>query len=227
MSRISAAQLAARIDHTLLKPEATASQIEQLCEQAMRFNFWGVCVNLIRVPRAVELLAEANSQVKVVTVVAFPTGAIPTALKVAQTRWALDHGADEIDMVANIGALCGGEDELVRDDIAAVAETIKASSKDKLLKVILETAALNSQQKIRGCRLAAEAGVDFVKTSTGTHPAGGATVEDVTLLAENAGDMKVKAAGGIRDAATALAMLEAGAERIGTSRGPAIVDELK
>ncbi len=227
MSRISAAQLAARIDHTLLKPEATASQIEQLCEQAMRFNFWGVCVTLIRVPRAVELLAKANSQVKVVTVVAFPTGTIPTALKVAQTRWALDHGADEIDMVTNIGALCDGEDELVRDDIAAVAETIKAASKDKLLKVILETAELNSQQKIRGCRLAAETGADFVKTSTGTHPAGGATVEDVTLLAENAGNMKVKAAGGIRDAATALAMLEAGAERIGTSRGPAIVDELK
>ena len=227
MSRISAAQLASRIDHTLLKPETTAGDIDRLCEQAMVYDFWGVCLNLIWVPRASQRLAKANSQVKVVTVVAFPTGAIPTALKVAQTRWALDLGADEIDMVANIGALRSGEDELARDDIAAVAEVVGAVSKGKLLKVILETAVLSREHKIRGCELAAQAGADYVKTSTGTHPAGGATVEDVTLLAEHAGNMKVKAAGRIRDATTARAMLEAGAERIGTSRGPAIVDELK
>lgn len=226
MSKISAAQLASRIDHTLLKPEATAEEIDQLCEQAMGFNFWGVCVNLIWVPRVVERLAKANSQVKVVTVVAFATGAIPTALKMAQARWALDHGVDEVDMVANIGALRGGEDELVRDDIAAVAEAVGAAGKGKVLKVILETAVLKREQKVLGCKLAAEAGADFVKTSTGTHSAGGATVEDVALLAENAGAMKVKAAGGIRDAATALAMLKAGASRIGTSQGPAIIGQL-
>ena len=130
-------------------------------------------------------------------------------------------------MVANIGAVCEGEDGLFRDDIDAVAKTVHAASKDKLLKVILETAVLTDQQKVRACELAGQAGADFVKTSTGTHPSGGATLEDVALLAKHSAGMKVKAAGGIRDASTAVAMLEAGASRIGTSHGPAIVDQLR
>ena len=227
MSKVTPSQLAACIDHTLLKPEATAWQIDQLCEQAIELGCWAVCVNLFWLPRVAERLARSKAPVKVVAVVAFPSGAIPTALKVAQARWALDHGADEIDMVANIGALCDGQDQLVQDDIAAVAEAVHSASADKLLKVILETAALTTEQKILACRLAANAGADFVKTSTGTHPAGGATVDDVALLAQHAtGLMKVKAAGGIRDATTALAMIAAGAHRLGTSAAPDIITQL-
>ncbi len=226
MSKVSPSQLAACIDHTLLKPEATAWQIDQLCDQAVELGCWAVCVNLFWLPRVAERLACSNSPVKVDVPVAYPTGAIPTALKVAQVRWALDHGADEIDMVANIGALCDSQDQLVQDDIAALVEVVHTASADKLLKVILETAALTTDQKILACRLAATAGADFVKTSTGTHPAGGASLQDVRLLAKHAGGMKVKAAGGIRDAETALAMIEAGAERLGTSASPVIISQL-
>ena len=227
MSKVTPSQLAACIDHTLLEPEATAWQIDQLCDQAIELGCWAVCANLFWLPRVVERIRSSGAPVKVDSPVAYPTGAIPTALKVAQARWALDHGADEIDMVANIGALCDGQDQLVQDEIAAVAEAVHTASADKLLKVILETAALTSEQKILACRLAANAGADFVKTSTGTHPAGGASLQDVRLLAKHAAGMKVKAAGGIRDTQTALAMIEAGAERIGTSSGPAIMAGLK
>ena len=227
MSKVTPSQLAACIDHTLLVPEATAWQIDQHCDQAIHLGCWAVCVNLLWLPRAVERISSSKAPVKVVTVVAFPSGAIPTALKVSQARWALDHGADEIDMVANIGALCDGQDQLVQDDIAAVAEAVHSASSDKLLKVILETAALTTEQKILACRLAANAGANFVKTSTGTHPAGGASLQDVRLLAKHAAGMKVKAAGGIRDAPTALAMIAAGADRIGTSSSSAIMAGLK
>ena len=223
MSKLTASQLADYIDHTLLKPEATAQQIDQLCDQAQQWGFHSVCLNLFWLPRVAKRMADSKATVKIDIPVAYPTGAIPTALKVAQVRWALDHGADEIDMVANIGALCDGQEQLVQDEIAALAEAVHAASADKLLKVILETAVLTTEQKILGCQLAAKAGADFVKTSTGTHPAGGATIQDVKLLAEHAAGMKVKAAGGIRDAQTTLAMIEAGAHRIGTSAGPAIM----
>ena len=227
MTQISASNLAAKIDSTLLKPQTSADQIDRLCDEAIRFGFWGVCTNLFWLPRVVKRFADAAGSVKSITVVAFPTGAIPTELKVAQACWALDQGADEIDMVANIGALCDGQEQLVQDDIAAVAELVHQSSAQRILKVILETAALNTQQKILGCRLAAQAGADFVKTSTGTHPAGGATLEDVALLAQHSAGMKVKAAGGIKDLATALAMINAGADRLGTSSGPEIVAGLQ
>ena len=141
MSKVTPSQLASCIDHTLLKPEATAWQIDQLCEQAIELGCWAVCVDLFWLPRAVEGISSSGAPVKIDTVVAYPTGAMPTALKVAQARWALDHGADEIDMVANIGALCDGQDQLVQDEIAAVAEAVHTASADKLLKVILETAA--------------------------------------------------------------------------------------
>ena len=227
MSRMSPANLAAKIDSTLLSSETTAEQIDRLCDEAAQFGFWGVCSNLFWLSRVAKLLAEAGGEVKAVTVVAYPTGAIPTKLKVSQARWALNEGAEEIDMVANIGALRGGEDKLVEDDIAAVAQVVHRGSAKKILKVILETAALSKEEKILACRLAANAGADFVKTSTGMHPAGGATLEDVSLLAKHAEGMKVKAAGGIRDLATALAMLDAGADRIGTSSGAEIVSGLK
>ena len=227
MSKLTPSQLAAYLDHTLLKPEATAKQIDQLCDQAEQFGFYSVCVNLFWLPRIAKRLADFKAPVKIDIPVAYPTGAIPTALKVAQVRWAMDHGADEIDMVVNIGALCGGQEQLVLDDIAALAEAVHSDSANKLLKVILETAVLSTEQKILGCRLAAKAGADFVKTSTGTHPAGGASIQDVKLLAEHSAGMKVKASGGIRDAQTVLAMIEAGADRIGTSAGPAIMTSLK
>ncbi|NIA06854.1 MAG: deoxyribose-phosphate aldolase [Actinobacteria bacterium] len=220
------ADLAAKIDSTLLRPEATANQIDGLCDEAVQFGFWGVCVSLFWLGRAAKRLDDIGSKVKTITVVAFPSGAIPTAMKVYQTRWALDQGADEIDMVANIGALRGGENSLVQDDIAAVAEVVHQSSSKKILKVILETAVLSKEEKILACRLAAKAGADFVKTSTGTHPSGGATLEDVTLLAKHAAGMKVKAAGGIKDKTTALVMIDAGADRLGTSSGRAIIEEL-
>ena len=177
-------------------------------------------------PHVIERLAGSSSTIKVDIPIAYPTGAIPSDLKVAQARWALDQGADEIDMVANIGALCDSQAQLVQDDIAAVADAVHSASAEKILKVILETAVLTDEQKILGCKLAAKAGADFVKTSTGTHPAGGATVQDVALLAKHRAGMKVKAAGGIRDLATALAMLEAGAERLGTSSAPDIIAQL-
>ncbi len=226
MTKISPSQLAGCIDHTLLKPEATASQIDQLCEQAIELGCCSVCVNLFWLPHVIERLAGSSSTIKVDIPIAYPTGAIPSHLKVAQARWALDHGADEIDMVANIGALCDSQAQLVQDDIAAVADAVHSASAEKILKVILETAVLTDEQKILGCKLAAKAGADFVKTSTGTHPAGGATVQDVALLAKHRAGMKVKAAGGIRDLATALAMLEAGAERLGTSSAPDIIAQL-
>lgn len=226
MSKIAPADLAAKIDSTLLSSEATADQIDQLCDEAAQFGFWGACINLFWLDRVVKRFDGLDKKLRAMTVVSFPTGAIPTALKVAQARWAMDHGADEVDMIANIGALRTGENSLVQDDIAAVAEVVHQSSSKKILKVILETASLSKDEKILACRLTANAGADFVKTSTGTHPSGGATLEDVALLAEHAAGMKVKAAGGIRDTSTALAMIKAGAQRIGTSNGRVIIEEL-
>ena len=226
MTQMNASNLAAKIDSTLLKPQTSADQIDRLCDEAIRFGFWGVCTNLFWLPRVVKRFADAAGSVKSITVVAFPTGAIPTELKVAQACWALDQGADEIDMVANIGALCDGQEQLVHDDIAALAQAVHRSSSGRILKVILETAVLNKDQKILACQLAAAAGADFLKTSTGTHSAGGATLDDVALLAQHSAGLKVKAAGGIRDLTTALAMINAGADRLGTSSGPKIMAAL-
>ena len=226
MNQISRAVLAAKIDSTLLRPGATASQIDLLCDQAVQCGFFSVCVSLFRLPQVVKRLSDACSRVKAVTVLGFPTGAVPTAMKVAEARWAVEHGADELDMVINLGALLDGQSQYVRDDIAAVADIAHRASSPLILKVILETAALNTEQKILACQLTASAGADFVKTSTGTHPAGGATVEDVALLAANSPGLKVKAAGGIKDLPTTLAMIDAGADRIGTSSGLAIIEQL-
>ncbi|MGC9398501.1 MAG: deoxyribose-phosphate aldolase [Anaerolineae bacterium] len=213
--------LARMIDHTLLKPGATPAQVEALCDEAREYHFASVCVNPTFVTQVAKALAETD--VEVCTVVGFPLGATTTAAKVCETEIAIAQGATEIDMVLPIGRLKAGEDAAVRADIAAVAAVCHAHG--ALLKVIIEAALLTDDEKVRACTLAKEARADFVKTSTG-FAAGGATVEDVALMRETVGpEMGVKAAGGIHTYAEALAMIEAGATRIGASRGVAIVED--
>ena len=225
---LTTGDVAARIEHTLLKPEATPGQIDLLCDQAVEYGFVGVCVNPIYVGRAAERLrTHATARVRVVSVAGFPLGANLSAAKADEARRALDSGADEIDMVAPLGALAAGDGKSVRSDIEAVAHVVHGFSAGKLLKVILETAALSEERIILGCRCCAEGEADFVKTSTGFHPAGGANVGHVRLLYRHASPMLVKASGGIRTAAAAMAMIEAGATRIGTSSGVAIMRELR
>ena len=212
---------AAFIDHTLLKPQATQAQIDQLCEEALSLGFAAVCVNPVHVPFCVKKLSGASP--KVCTVVGFPLGASPTELKVAEARWALHEGADEIDMVMSIGAAKDGSWDEVGADIAAVVE----EGGGKTVKVILETCYLNSEEKTLACQAAERAGARFVKTSTG-FGAGGATVEDVVLMREAVSkNVEIKASGGIRDWQTMQAMIRAGAGRIGVSAGVAILNELR
>ncbi|EMT50754.1 MULTISPECIES: deoxyribose-phosphate aldolase [Brevibacillus] len=206
------------IDHTLLKPDATAAMIDKLCAEAREHDFASVCVNPYWVKRSAELLA--GTDVKVCTVIGFPLGANSTAAKAAETRDAIANGATEVDMVLNIGALKSGDLEAVKQDVAAVKEACG----DVLLKVILETGLLTEEEKVTACKLCVEAGADYVKTSTGFGP-GGATVEDIALMRKTVGpEVGVKASGGVRDRAAALAMIEAGATRIGASSGIAIVN---
>jgi deoxyribose-phosphate aldolase len=208
----------ALIDHTLLKPNAVAREIEQLCGEALEYGFYSVCINPTHVARCKEILS--GSRVKVCTVIGFPLGANMTAVKENEAKSAEELGADEIDMVINIGALKDDELSFVRDDIAAVVE---ATSKDVITKVILENAYLSTEEKIKACLMCKDAGADFVKTSTGFGPSG-ATVEDVTLMRYVVGsELGVKAAGGIRDTAMALKMMQAGATRIGASASVKIV----
>lgn len=201
------------IDHTLLKANATRAQIEKLCDEALEYNFASVCVNTCWVPLAHERLA--GSEVKTCCVVGFPLGAMLTEAKAAETRLAVEAGADEVDMVINIGWLLDGEYDAVRDDIAAV---VKAAD-GKCVKVIIEACLLTDEQKVKACELSVEAGATFVKTSTG-FSTGGATVADVALMRKTVGDRcLVKAAGGIHTADEARAMVEAGADRLGCSAG--------
>ena len=211
--------LASYIDHTLLKADATEAQIRTLCAQAREFHFASVCVN----PRWVVLCAQelAGSGVKVCTVIGFPLGASVSAVKAAETRQAVADGADELDMVISVGDLKAGNNETVQADIRAV---VRAAA-GKTVKVIIEACLLTDEEKTRACKLAMAAGADFVKTSTG-FSAGGATVADVRLLRAAVGpNFGVKAAGGIRTREQALAMIEAGATRIGASAGVAICGE--
>lgn len=211
-------QLASYIDHTLLKPEATRSDIVRLCREAREKEFYSVCINASYVKTAVKELSE--SSVKVCSVVGFPLGATTTAVKEFETDEAVNAGASEIDMVIHVGALLGGEHDYVKKDIAAVVQ----AAKGRPVKVILETGLLNDSQKVEACRLAVEAGAHFVKTSTGFGP-GGATLADVTLMRETVGpELGVKASGGVRTAEAAREMIEAGATRIGTSSGVSIVE---
>jgi deoxyribose-phosphate aldolase len=202
------------IDHTLLKPEATRPQIEQLCREADEYGFASVCVNPFWVPLAARLLSK--SRVRVCTVVGFPLGATLPEIKADEATVAVRNGATEVDMVLNIGALKSGDDSAVRNDIEGV---VRASHPQAIVKVILETALLTDDEIVRACELARDAGAEFVKTSTGFGP-GGATVEHVALMRRTVGHaMGVKASGGIGSRETAVEMIAAGATRIGASAG--------
>ncbi|SQG93191.1 deoxyribose-phosphate aldolase [Streptococcus dysgalactiae subsp. equisimilis] len=205
------------IDHTLLKADSVQSQFDQLIDEAKTYDFASVCVNPCWVAYAAEALKD--SDVKVCTVVGFPLGATTSATKAFETKDAIANGADEIDMVINIGLLKQGDDQAVEDDMRAVVE----ASGDKLVKVIIEACLLTDEEKVRACQLAVKAGVDFVKTSTGSST-GGATISDVKLMRQTVGpDIGVKAAGGARSLEDAMAFIEAGATRIGTSAGVTIM----
>lgn len=209
-------KLTSIIDHTLLAADATSAQIASLCQEAREYSFASVCVNSCRVAQARTLLE--GCPVKVCTVVGFPLGAMSTRAKADETRSAVEDGADEIDMVINVGYVKDGDWDGVLDDIMAVREACKG----KVLKVILETCLLTDDEIVRACRTAVRAGADFVKTSTGFSK-GGATVHAVSLMRSTVGaDVGVKASGGIRDAESARAMVEAGASRLGCSAGVAI-----
>jgi deoxyribose-phosphate aldolase len=216
----SAQSIARLIDHTLLRPEATHPDILQLCREAHENNFASVCVNACWVPLVAAELA--GSDVKVCTVVGFPLGATSTEAKVAETEAALRAGAQEIDMVQNIGALRGDERETVEEEIALVAAVCHRAG--AIVKVILENSLLTDDQKVTACLLAKDAGADFVKTSTG-FGSSGATTHDVELMRRTVGpDLGVKASGGIRTLNDLLKMLDAGATRIGASAGVKIVE---
>lgn len=212
---------AALIDHTLLKPEATEADIKKLCDEAAEFGFASVCVNPSWVKRASQFLH--GSGIPVCTVIGFPLGATLPDVKAFEARRAIFNGAREVDMVINIGALKSGDDCAVEDDIRAVADA--AHENGILLKVIIETALLTDEEKVRACLSAKNAGADFVKTSTG-FAKGGATVEDVALMRRVVGeDLGVKASGGVKGIEDARAMFEAGATRIGASVGVKIAQE--
>lgn len=205
------------IDHTLLKAAATISEIKTLCKEAVEYNFFSVCVNSSYVPYAKEFLT--GTDVKVCSVVGFPLGAMSTRSKVFETEQAIADGADEIDMVINVGWLLSGETQKVLDEIAR----IKKACGNKVLKVILETCYLTDAQKQLACELSVQAGADFVKTSTG-FGTGGATLADVALMKKSVnGKSKIKASGGVRDFQTAMEYINLGVQRIGTSNGIAIV----
>jgi len=223
MVEMDNSKIAGLIDHTLLKPDSTASQIVKLCAEAREHEFASVCVNPCWVPLAARELA--GSPVKICTVIGFPLGANSTATKQFEAADALRSGAREIDMVINVGALRSGDPALVKADIQAVVEvTHKAGA---IVKVILENALLTDEQKVTACKLAVEAGADFVKTSTG-FASGGATVEDVALMRRTVGpDIGVKAAGGVRSLDDLKKMVAAGATRVGTSSGAAIIASAK
>ncbi|MGJ0848385.1 deoxyribose-phosphate aldolase [Tissierella praeacuta] len=209
------------IDHTMLKPDATKDMIEELCKEAMENKFAAVCVNPCYVKLCKDILR--NSDVKVATVIGFPLGANTKEVKAFETMDAIKNGADEVDMVINIGALKIKNYELVKEDIE---EVVKAAKDKALVKVIIETCLLTDEEKIKACEISMIAGADFVKTSTG-FSTGGATVDDVKLMKSIVGDkLEVKASGGVRDIDSAKKMIEAGATRLGTSSGVKIAKEI-
>lgn len=213
--------VAKMIDHTLLKADATKEQIEKLCAEAKEYNFASVCVNPAWVKRSAELLN--GTEVKVCTVIGFPLGASTPETKAFETKNAIENGATEVDMVINIGALKGGDNELVERDIRSVVDAARDRA---LTKVIIETCLLTEEEKVRACELSVKAGADYVKTSTG-FSTGGATVEDIALMRKTVGPtIGVKASGGVRSAEDAEKMIKAGATRIGASSGAAIVNGL-
>ncbi|MFT9496157.1 deoxyribose-phosphate aldolase [Anaerosolibacter sp.] len=211
--------IAKYIDHTILKPEAQKTDVMHICDEAKTYEFYSVCVNSAYVPLVKERLQ--GSDVKITAVVGFPLGAMDMKAKAYETQVAIENGANEIDMVINIGALKDKEYDYVREDIKSVVDALQ---KNVLLKVIIETSLLTEEEKIKACQLSMEAGAHFVKTSTG-FSTGGATIEDVKLMRSVVGDrLGVKASGGIRNYETAIAMIEAGASRLGVSASVAVVN---
>ena len=205
--------IAKKIDHTMLKADAKAETIRKYCAEAKEYNFASVCVNTCHIPLVAKELE--GSDVKTCCVVGFPLGAMSTAAKAFEAKHAVSEGADEVDMVINIGAMKDENYDFVKEDIAAVVE----ASKPAIVKVIIEACLLTDEEKKKACLLSVEAGADFVKTSTG-FSTGGATVEDIKLMRETVGDKaQVKASGGIRTPEDADAMLKAGADRIGAGNG--------
>jgi deoxyribose-phosphate aldolase len=221
---VTRAALARLIDHTLLKPEATQADIDRLCDECLEHHFFAACVNPVWVAHCAARLA--GSDTLVASVAGFPLGATTSEVKAYEARTAIEHGTREVDMVVNLGALLAGDRAAVTRDIADVVQAVKRADPAALVKVILETRALTDEQIVLGCRCATAAAGDFVKTSTGFHPAGGATVAHVRLLRQHAGSLHVKAAGGLRDLPAALGMIDAGADRLGTSSSVAIVTAL-
>lgn len=219
-AQLSDIQLAAYIDHTVLKADATAAQIEKLCAEARQHKFFSVCVNGSWVAAARHFLD--GTDVKVASVVGFPLGAMSSDTKRFETEAAIDDGAHEIDVVLNVARLKDGDDKYVLRELTDVAE----AADERIVKVILETCLLTDAEKVRACKIVVESGAHFVKTSTGFNT-GGATIADVKLMRETVGPkFGVKASGGIRDTKSALAMIEAGATRLGTSASIAIVNGL-
>ena len=222
---VSQEELAGCIDHTLLSAAATSEQIKQLCQEAKEYGFCAVSIN----PRWIALAAEElhGCKVKVGGVVSLPVGADSTKIKAAAAKDAILAGADEIDMVADLASIIEGDSQYLFGQLKAVLKVCRSMRPTVVLKVIIESAALSREQKIFACRIAQEAGVDFIKTSTGLHPAGGASVEDIKLIKETAPNCKIKAAGGIQTCKQAIEMLDAGADRLGTSSGVQIINELR
>lgn len=209
------------IDHTLLKMDCTDEQIERLCQEALDYDFASCCINPGYVKKCSDLLK--GSDVKVCTVIGFPLGATSTKAKIEEAKQAIIDGAEELDMVINVSRLKCGDDDYVRNEIAAIKEVCG----DLVLKVIIETCLLTDEEKVRACKLSVQAHADFVKTSTG-FSTGGATASDVSLMRKTVGNAcKVKASGGIRDKEAFLQMIEAGADRIGASAGVKIIQDLK
>lgn len=214
----SAREIASCIDHTVLRADATSADVQQICDEAIAEGFASVCVNPVNVALVADLLRD--SDVKTCSVVAFPLGASPPDVKAAETARAVEDGADEVDMVINVGAAKSGDWDAVEQDIRAVVD---AAGGRALVKVIIETCLLNDTEIVKACEASKRAGADYVKTSTG-FSTGGATAQDVALMRRTVGDdMEVKASGGIHTYEEALAMIRAGASRIGTSSGMAIV----
>lgn len=215
MHALSRTDVAQMVDHTLLKPEATHADVEALIADAARLGAYSVCVSPSMLP------LDTPEGLKVAVVCGFPSGAVPTPAKAAEAEYAVANGADEVDMVINIGAAKEGDWDTVRKDIAAV----KRACGSALLKVIIESAVLDDAQVVRACQAAADAGAEYVKTSTGFHPAGGASTHAVRLMRETVGDaLGVKASGGIRTAEAAREMIDAGASRLGLSGTEAVLD---
>ena len=219
--RLNRSELAKYIDYTLLKPTASTEENDRLCEEAKGYGFWSVCIGPEYVKRAASSLR--GTGVKVCTVVGFPLGFDAPGVKLVETKDAIDDGVDEVDMVMNLGAFKSGEVDLVSAEIKEVADCCKKNG--KLLKVIIECCYLTDEEKAKAARLVERSGADFVKTSTGFGPSG-AKVQDVVLLRKNLSRCRVKAAGGIQTLGQALEMIQAGADRLGTSHGVKIMEEL-